>query len=129
MQPATISLCARPDFLYSAISRIVSTDSCLAGSMKLQVLTTRTSASLGCWVSSWPRATSWPIITSVSTRFLGQPRLTKPTFKVVDPGGEVRNSRIAELLQVVEFACVLAQHHVRDFDRARACDLAIMHHL
>ncbi len=36
---------ARPVFLYSAISRMVSTDSCFAGSMKLHVLTTMTSAS------------------------------------------------------------------------------------
>src|SRR5580658_5362373 len=55
-------------------------DSCLAGSMKLQVLTTMTSASPGCGVSSWPCAVSWPIITSVSTRFFGHPRLTKPIF-------------------------------------------------
>ena len=41
---------ARPVRLNSAISRMVSTDSCLAGSMKLQVLTTMASASsgLGC---------------------------------------------------------------------------------
>ena len=75
-----------PDFLYSAISRIVSTDSCLAGSMKLQVFTTRTSASLRIVRESHGRVpTSWPIMTSVSTRFFGQPRLTKPIFKVVDP--------------------------------------------
>src|SRR5690242_20509097 len=60
---------------------MVSTDSCLAGSMKLQVLTTSTSAWSGCEVSSCPHAASWPIITSLSTRFLGQPRLTKPIFK------------------------------------------------
>src|SRR5580692_2437375 len=61
---------------------MVSTDSCLAGSMKLQVLTTNTSAWSGCGVSSCPRDTSWPIMTSLSTRFLGQPKLTKPIFKV-----------------------------------------------
>src|ERR1017187_8610691 len=60
---------------------MVSTDSFLAGSMKLQVFTTRTSAWSGWEVSSWPLATSWPIMTSLSTRFLGQPRLTKPIFK------------------------------------------------
>src|SRR5690242_8657000 len=65
---------------------MVSTDSFLAGSIKLQVLTTSTSAWSGCGVSSWPLATSWPIITSLSTRFLGQPRLMKPTFKVVLSG-------------------------------------------
>ena len=75
-------LCAMPVFLCSAISRMVSTDSCLAGSMKLQVLTTMTSASSGRGVSSWPLRASWPIMTSVSTRFFGQPRLTNPTFKL-----------------------------------------------
>ena len=55
--------------------------SCLAGSMNEQVLTTMTSASPGREVNSWPRAANCPIMTSVSTRFFGQPRLTKPTFK------------------------------------------------
>src|SRR5260370_29967529 len=59
---------------------MVSMDSFLAGSMKLQVLTTRTSAWSGWDVSSCPRETSSPIMTSLSTRFLGQPKLTNPTF-------------------------------------------------
>src|SRR5689334_5067797 len=49
--------------------------------MKLHVLTTITSASDGWGVSSWPWDVSWPIMTSVSTRFLGHPRLTNPIFK------------------------------------------------
>src|SRR5438105_10824516 len=49
--------------------------------MKLQVFTTITSASDACGVSSCPWDVSWPIITSVSTRFFGHPRLTKPIFK------------------------------------------------
>ena len=51
--------------------------SSLAGPMKPQVLTTMHSASAGSAVSwySSPRAT--PSITSVSTRFLGQPSETK----------------------------------------------------
>src|SRR5215510_7134084 len=80
MHPATTRRWARPIFLYSAISRIVSMDSCLARSIKLHVLTTSTSAWSGCGVSSCPRATSSPIMTSLSTRFLGQPKLTNPTF-------------------------------------------------
>jgi hypothetical protein len=40
-----MSLRAEPEVLWRAISRMVSTDSCLAVSMKLQVLTTRMSAS------------------------------------------------------------------------------------
>src|SRR5580700_8032348 len=93
--PATISFLARPVFLYSAISRIVSTDSCLAGSMKLHVFTTITSASDGCGVSSWPAEVSWPIITSVSTRFFGHPRLTKPIF-TAEVAGRDRSLRITD---------------------------------
>src|ERR1035437_2683366 len=55
-------------------------DSCLAGSMKAQVLTMMTSASSGRGVSSYPWCARIPSITSLSTRFLGQPRLTIPTF-------------------------------------------------
>src|SRR5271155_3311559 len=80
MQPATINFCARPNFLYSAISRMDSTDSFCAGSMKLQVLTTSTSASPARGVSSYPARARMPIITSLSTRFFGHPRLTNPTF-------------------------------------------------
>src|ERR1035441_8904451 len=54
-------------------------DSCLAGSMKAQVLTMMTSASSGRGVSSYPWCARIPSITSLSTRFLGQPRLTIPT--------------------------------------------------
>src|SRR5215471_20995317 len=64
---------------------MVSTDSFLAGSMKLHVLTTRTSAWSGWGVNSCPLATSWPIITSLSTRFLGHPKLTNPTFNACIP--------------------------------------------
>ena len=59
---------------------MVSTDSCLAESMKLQVLTTRISASSARAVSSAPARSSRPIITSESTRFLGQPSETNPIF-------------------------------------------------
>src|SRR5580704_3526647 len=48
--------------------------------MNEQVLTTMTSASSARRVSSAPARASRPIMTSLSTRFLGQPRLTKPTF-------------------------------------------------
>src|SRR5579864_4753675 len=57
---------------------MVSTDSCLALPMKEQVFTTMTSASSARGVSSAPARCSRPIMTSLSTRFLGQPRLTKP---------------------------------------------------
>ena len=69
--------------------------------MKLQVLTTSTSAWSGCGVSSWPRATSWPIMTSLSTRFLGQPRLTKPIFKRVSKGKGFAAFRIPVAVRVL----------------------------
>src|SRR2546427_490698 len=95
MHPATTRRWARPIFLYSAISRMVSMDSCLAGSMKLHVFTTSTSAWSGCGVSSCPRATSSPIMTSLSTRFLGQPKLTNPTFNDLFSAEEFLLYRIA----------------------------------
>jgi len=59
-------------------------DSRLAGSMKLQVFTTRTSASSARGTISQPACASVPSISSLSTRFFGQPRLTIPTFGIVD---------------------------------------------
>ena len=54
--------------------------SCFARSIKPQVLTTNTSASDGSEVGSYPALARCPSITSVSTRFLGQPKLTNPIF-------------------------------------------------
>jgi hypothetical protein len=71
---------AAPLFLNWAISRMASTDSCLALSMKAQVLTTSTSADSGSRVSSCPACWAKPSITSESTRFLGQPSETIPIF-------------------------------------------------
>ncbi len=51
-QPATINFFAAPNFLCSAISRIASTDSFCAGSMKLHVFTTKISASSARGVNS-----------------------------------------------------------------------------
>src|SRR5690349_6450298 len=59
---------------------MVFTDSCLAESMNEHVFTTITSASSARFVISAPALFNMPIITSLSTRFLGQPRLTNPTF-------------------------------------------------
>src|SRR3954454_5582858 len=56
------------------------TDSCLAVSMNEQVFTTMTSASSARGVISAPPWASRPIMTSLSTRFFGQPRDTKPTL-------------------------------------------------
>src|SRR5260370_19740449 len=60
---------------------MVLTDSCLAVSMNEQVLTTITSASSAWGVICAPPVCNSPIITSLSTRFLGHPKLTKPTFR------------------------------------------------
>src|ERR1700723_280379 len=87
--PATISFLAEPDILCCAISRIVSTDSCLAVSMKLQVFTTRISAWSTSAVSRAPARSSSPIITSESTRFFGQPKEIKPTEGAVGADGLV----------------------------------------
>src|SRR4051812_49293999 len=59
---------------------MASMDSCLASPMKLQVLTTITSAAAGSSTTWWPASPTWPSMTSVSTRFLGQPSETKWTF-------------------------------------------------
>src|SRR5206468_6474633 len=82
-QPVTISRRHVPSFLCCAISRIASTDSRLAESMNAQVLTTMTSAADGSGVSPWPASRARPRITSESTRFLGQPRETRPIFIIV----------------------------------------------
>src|ERR1035437_10412048 len=58
---------------------MVSMDSCLAVSMKLEGLTTMIAASSGWAVRRAPARSSRPIMTSESTRFLGQPSEIKPT--------------------------------------------------
>src|SRR5580698_794259 len=92
-----MSLRAEPAVLWRAISRMVSTDSCLAVSMKEQVLMTRISACSGCAVSRAPARSSRPIITSESTRFLGQPNEIKPTVGAVGEAVLVTLSLYREL--------------------------------
>src|SRR5438876_286299 len=58
---------------------MASIDSSLAGWMKLHVFTTSTSAASGSRTSSCPRRASTPSITSLSTRFLGQPSVRRWT--------------------------------------------------
>src|SRR5215471_21559629 len=84
--PATTNFLTRPEVLCVAISRIVFTDSCCALSINEQVLTTMTSASSARDTNSAPAFVTRPIITSLSTRFFGQPRLTNPTFGAEDLG-------------------------------------------
>src|SRR6185436_6884409 len=97
MQPVTMSRRHAPSFLCCAISRMVSIDSCFALSMKAQVLTTSTSASLATCVSSWPACCARPSITSESTRFFGQPSEISPIFICLLSSGDgvgARPSRI-----------------------------------
>jgi hypothetical protein len=63
--------------LSSAISRIASIDSFFASPMNPHVLTTTTSASAASATCAKPASRATPSITSESTRFFGQPRLTK----------------------------------------------------
>jgi len=70
---------AVPNFLYSAISKMVLMDSCLAGSMKAQVLTMIISAWSGRGVSSYP---CWPGSQHhlAVHKIFGTARLTIPTL-------------------------------------------------
>src|SRR5215469_12431039 len=77
---------------------MVLTDSCCALSMNEQVLTTMISASSACATSSAPAWANMPIITSLSTRFLGHPRLTNPTLGVVG-GSRVSTGEDVEDMQ------------------------------
>ena len=98
---------ALPPFsrLCCAISRIAFTDSCLAESMKLHVLTTRISASSARAVSRPPARSSSPIITSESTRFFGQPSETKPMVGRAEPCIRViADMRLERKLSRIQFA-------------------------
>src|SRR5947207_406009 len=124
MQPVTISRRHDPPFLYWAISRIASIDSCFAESMNAHVLTTRTSAPSGSRVSSCPASCARPSITSESTRFLGHPRETRPIFICL----EVYNCRMrrqaALIVGVLTLAAApaLAQRSASLLDRFFAPD-------
>ena len=60
--------------------RIASMDSFFEPSMKPHVLTITTSASCASRVTSIPSRNNEPSMTSLSTRFFAQPRLTNPTL-------------------------------------------------
>src|SRR5260221_5721938 len=60
--------------------RIASMDSFFDASMKPQVFTITTSASCAFGVTCIPSRNSEPSMTSLSTRFFAQPRLTNPTL-------------------------------------------------
>src|SRR5690606_39886130 len=81
---------------------MVSMDSSFAGPMKAHVLTTRTSADWGSWVSSQPARAKRPIITSESTRFFAQPKETIPTLM----------GRVGAALEEVDIAATPTHIHV-----------------
>ena len=78
-QPVTTSSRARPVSLYCAACKISWTDSSLAASINVQVLTTMTSACAGSSVNCHCAFCNNPIIISASTKFFEQPRLITAT--------------------------------------------------
>ena len=80
---------------------IVSIDSCLASSMKPQVLMMTTSAFFGSLVKVNPSATKVPNMTSESTWFFEQPRLTKPmvVFLLLGRDGVINRDDIGNSLR------------------------------
>src|SRR5471030_1725914 len=95
---------AVPAVLCWTISRMVLTDSCLAESMKEQVFTTKISASSGLLVRRAPARSSRPIMTSESTRFLGQPNEIKHTVDCVAAAVGVDVLLTLSLYRGIDFA-------------------------
>src|SRR5262245_9190016 len=84
MHPVTTSRRPSRAALTRADSRMASIDSSLAGPMKAHVFTTRTSAASGSSTISCPARVRTPSMTSVSTWFFGQPRVTTCTRRRLD---------------------------------------------
>src|SRR2546428_3247174 len=94
---------------------MASIDSSLAGWMKLHVFTTSTSAASGSRTNSCPRRASTPSITSLSTRFLGQPSVSRWTRRgsVAEVGELERNAEVPFAEQLddrLQVVAVLAGH-------------------
>src|SRR5262249_1995985 len=83
--PATITRLHWPASFMATASRISWSDSRLEASRNPHVLITIASARLESGVTTSPSSASSPSIRSLSTRFLGQPRLTKATVLMDDP--------------------------------------------
>src|SRR5699024_1643446 len=108
MHPAATTL---PPF--SAASRRVAMESCLAASMNPQVLTTVTSAGASPSTSSQPSADRRPASSSESTSLRAQPKVTSETVRRDD----MASKRVGEL-RVVRVASVRTHGiHVRDRGR------------
>src|SRR5438876_3310873 len=114
---------------------MASIDSSLAGWMKLHVFTTSTSAASGSRTSSCPRRASTPSITSLSTRFLGQPRVRRWTRRgsvteVREPHGDaevVLAEQRHDRLQLVPL--LAADPHLVALDRHLHLELRVFHQL
>ena len=78
-QPATTTRLISPFSLRRIASWITSSDSSFDASRKPQVFTTIASGRWSSFTSSKPDCLRTPSIFSLSTRFFGQPRLTKLT--------------------------------------------------
>src|SRR5687768_1735480 len=99
MQPTATTARHTPSDLYRPASTNASMDSFFAASIKPQVLTIITSASARSGVNSPPYPLSSPRYRSLSTVFLSQPSVTKPTFtrgvRAAAPTGSVAARRSA----------------------------------
>ena len=80
--PATTTRFRSPRFLRSRASRMTSSDSSLLASRKPQVLTTIASGASSSLTNFNPSLAKSPSIFSLSTRFLGHPKLTKATRSI-----------------------------------------------
>ena len=82
MQPETITAWPGRVFSRNSVdSKMVSTLSSCAASMKEQVLTMTASASAGSFTISTPPLSNDPSMISASTRFLAQPSEMSPTVR------------------------------------------------
>src|ERR1700751_4798264 len=114
---------------------MASIDSSLAGWMKLHVFTTSTSAASGSRTSSCPRRASTPSITSLSTRFLGQPRVRRWTRRgsvteVRELHGDTEVVLAKELHDRLQLLLLLARDpHLFPLDGARDLELRVLHQL
>src|SRR5881628_2759820 len=118
-----------------ARSRMASMDSSLAGWMKLHVFTTSTSAASGSRTSSCPRRASTPSITSLSTRFLGHPRVRRWTrrgsvTKVRELHGDAEVALAQELDDRLQLVLLLSRDpHLIALDGDLHLELGVLHQL
>src|SRR5947207_1425187 len=117
------------------MSRTASIDSSFAGPMKLHVFTTSTSAASGSSTSSCPRRARTPSMTSLSTRFLGQPSVSRWTRRgsLTEVGELHRDAEVAlanRLQRRLQVVPLLARHpDLVALDRDLDLQLQILHEL